>query len=77
MLWMRRRRLGGGVRRGLLLGLLVATCLASSVVLSGCSGKLPTQNATYTGPGNYTVTVSATDGFLVRTASYKLTVSSQ
>jgi hypothetical protein len=73
MLWMRRRRL----RLRLLVGLLLVTCVASSVVLSGCSGKLPTQNPVYTGPGNYTVTVSATDGFLVHTASYKLTVSAQ
>jgi len=77
MLWLRRRRLGGGLRRGLLVGLLVATALASSALLTGCSGKLPTQNAVYTGPGSYTVTVSATDGFLVRSATYKLTVSAQ
>jgi hypothetical protein len=70
MLWMRRRGAGKMMRGGLLLVLLAA--MAASIV--GCSGKLPTQNGVYTGPGNYTVTVSATDGFLVRTATYSLTV---
>ena len=76
MLWVRRKTLAGGLRRGLLVGLAVATCLASSALLTGCTGKLPAQNAVYTGPGSYSVTVSATDGFLVRTATYKLTVTS-
>jgi hypothetical protein len=38
---------------------------------------LPAKNAAYTGPGSYTITVSATDGFLVHTATYKLTVTAK
>jgi hypothetical protein len=44
---------------------------------TGCSGKLPTQNPSYTGPGGYTITVSATDGFLVHSATYSLTVKAK
>jgi hypothetical protein len=50
---------------------------ALTVSLSGCSGKLPAQNAAYTGPGTYTVMVSATDGFLVHSATYTLTVTAK
>ena len=79
LLW--RRRWGGRAflphlkieiwgTRGLLLVLLGAMGLW----LTSCTGKLPDQNAPYTGPGNYTVTVTATDGFLVHSANYSLTV---
>jgi len=44
---------------------------------TGCSGKYPAKNASYTPPGTYTVTLSATDGFLVHTATYSLTVSAK
>jgi len=73
LLWRRRRRAGGVLRSSLMVALLAAIGLS----LSGCSGKLPTKNAAYTGPGNYVVTVSATDGFLVHAATYSLTVTSQ
>jgi len=71
MLWMRRKTASTLLRRGLLAVLLAAIGLS----MTGCSGQLPTQNAAYTGPGNYTVTVSATDGFLVHSATYSLTVT--
>jgi PKD repeat protein len=48
-----------------------------SLSATGCSGKLPAQNPAYTGPGNYTVTLTATDGFLVHSATYSLTVSAK
>jgi hypothetical protein len=71
MLWRRRRSAGAVLRSGLLLAMLAAISLS----ISGCSGKLPAQNAPYTGAGNYTVTITATDGFLVHTATYSLTVT--
>jgi hypothetical protein len=70
VLWRRRR---GALRGGLLVVLLGAIGLS----LSGCTGKLPDQNPTWTGAGNYSVTVSATDGFLVRSATYSLTVTAK
>jgi hypothetical protein len=70
MLWWSRRRAGVVLRAGLIVALLAAV----SFGMAGCSGKLPTQNSAYTGPGSYAVTVSATDGFLVHTATYNLTV---
>jgi hypothetical protein len=73
LLWLRRRSASKMMRGGLLLVLLAAMALS----ITGCSGKLPTQNAAYTGAGNYTVTVSATDGFLVRSTTYSLTVVAQ
>ena len=47
---------------------------AMSLGLTSCTGKLPTENAAWTTPGNYTVTVTATDGFLSHSATYSLTV---
>jgi hypothetical protein len=73
MLWRTRRKLGVPLRSGLLLVLLAALGLSAT----GCTGKLPAQNAAYTGPGSYVVTLKATDGFLVRTATYTLTVTSK
>jgi hypothetical protein len=73
LLWWKRKSAGMIVRSGLLMVLLAAV----GVSLTGCSGKLPTQNTAYTGPGTYTITVRATDGFLVRTATYTLTVTAK
>jgi len=73
LLWTRRRSAGALVRTGLLVALLAAIGFS----MTGCSGKLPAQNAAYTGPGNYTVTVTATDGFLVHSATFSLTVTAK
>jgi hypothetical protein len=68
-----RRRLIRSARLGLYAVLLAVTGLA----ITGCSGKLPTQHSVYTGPGTYTVTVSATDSFLTHSATYTLTVTAK
>ena len=73
LLWFRRKSTGGLVRWSVIAVLLAA----GSLGLSGCSGKLPGQNASYTSPGPYAVTVTATDGFLVHTATYTMTVTTQ
>ncbi len=73
LLWRTRRRVGTMLRSGLLVALLAAIGFS----MTGCSGKLPTQNSAYTGPGGYTITVSATDGFLVHSATYSLTVKAK
>jgi hypothetical protein len=73
LLWRTRRRAGTMLRCGLMLAVLAAIGMA----MAGCSGKLPAQNPAFTSPGSYTVTVTATDGFLVRTATYSLNVSSK
>jgi len=73
LLWCTRRRAGTMLRCGLMLAVLAAIGMA----MAGCSGKLPAQNPAFTSPGSYTVTVTATDGFLVRTATYSLNVSSK
>jgi hypothetical protein len=72
LLWRTRRRSGVLLRSGLTIALLAAIGLS----LTGCSGKLPSQNPAYTSPGTYTITVSASDGFLVHSATYVLTVRS-
>jgi len=71
LLW-RSRKSAGGMLRG---GLVVVFLAAIGLSLSGCSGKLPTQNPTYTGPGSYTVKVVATDEFLTHYATYVLSVT--
>jgi hypothetical protein len=71
-----RRRASTLGRRALLTLLLTAAALAATLPLSGCSGKLPAQNASYTPPGSYTYTLTATDGFLTHTATYTLKVTS-
>ena len=67
LLWRRRRRGRAFLphlkfeiwgTRGLMAVLLAAMGLG----LTGCTGKLPAENAAWTSPGNYTVTVTATDG---------------
>jgi hypothetical protein len=70
LLWRTRRSAVTLARGGLLMLLLAA--IGFTVV--GCSGKQPAQNSVYTTPGSYTITVSATDGFLVHSATYTLTV---
>ena len=74
LLWRRRRSGRALLLRG---GLLVALLGALGLGLSGCTGQLPSQHPSWTTPGNYTVTVSATDGFLVHSATYGLTVSAK
>jgi hypothetical protein len=73
LLWIRRRSISGTARAGILL-LLVAV---ASLSITGCSGKLPAQNSIYTKPGTYTYTITATDGFLVHSATYSLTVTAK
>ena len=70
LLWRTRSKSRVLLRTGLAIVLLAAIGLS----ITGCSGKMPTQNPTYTSPGSYTITVSATDGFLVRSATYTLSV---
>jgi hypothetical protein len=70
LLW-RTRRTSRIVVRSVLMTVLLA---AIGLSTTGCSGKLPAQNSTYTAPGAYTITVSATDGFLVHSATYALSV---
>ncbi len=73
LLWRRRRN-----SAGMLSGALMAVFLAAiGLSLSGCSGKLPTQNPAYTGPGSYIVKVVATDGFLTHSATFALTVTAK
>jgi hypothetical protein len=73
LLLVSRRRAGALTRTGLFAVML----LAFGISATGCSGKLPTQNPVYTGPGSYVITVSATDGFLVHSATYNLTVTAK
>jgi hypothetical protein len=68
LLW-RRRRLTPVLLGGLLLVVLGG--------LTSCTGKLPAENAAWTVPGNYTVTVTATDGQLSHSATYSLTVTAK
>ena len=59
-------------------GLSLLLCgLACATLLTGCTGKDPAQNASYTPPGTYTYTVSATDGFLKHAATYSLVVTAK
>ena len=69
--------MSAALRAGVLMVMLAAVGLS----LTGCTGKLPAQNAVYTGPGSYTVTVTATDvpagGVLTHSATYTLTVTAK
>jgi hypothetical protein len=73
LLWRRRKSMSAAMRAGVLMVLMAAVGLS----LTGCSGKVPTQNVAYTGPGSYSVTVTATDGFLVHSATYTLAVTAK
>jgi hypothetical protein len=77
LLWRRRRGMSAGLRGGVMMVLLAAVGLS----LTGCSGKVPAQNGVYSGQGNYTVTVTATDvpagGVLTHVATYSLTVTAK
>lgn len=73
LLWPKRRRAGGLLRGGLLVLLLGAMGMS----LTGCSGKIPDQHSAWTGAGSYAITVTATDGFLVHSATYNLTVTAK
>jgi len=74
LLWVRRRRAHAFAWRNLAALLLAAAGIAS---LSGCSGKYPDKNASYTAPGTYTYTLSATDGTITHSATYSLTVTAK
>ncbi len=73
LLCLRRKRAGALVRISLTLCLLAA----AGLMTTGCSGKLPAENESYTSPGNYTYTVTATDGFLSHSNTYALTVNAK
>jgi len=74
LLWAGRRRTRSPTWRSLAALLLATAGIAS---LSGCSGQLPSRNSSYTAPGNYTYTLSATDGTITHTATYQLTVTTK
>jgi hypothetical protein len=69
LVWRRRRGVGAVV--------MVFVLTVASLTVTGCSGKLPSQNNPYTTPGSYTYTLTATDGFLVHSATYSLVVSAK
>ena len=71
LLWVRRGATSALLRSGLLALLLTAM----GMFATGCSGKTPALNGVYTLPGTYTYTISATDGTLVHSATYSLTVT--
>ena len=73
LLWVKRRSAGSLAR----LSLGMVFLAAASLLATGCSGQQPATNAQYTAPGTYTYTLTATDGFLVRTATYTLTVTAK
>ncbi len=73
LLWVRRRSMGAVLRGSLVMAMLALAELS----VTGCSGKQPAQNPTYTAPGTYTFMVTATDGFLVHSATYALTVTAK
>jgi hypothetical protein len=64
-------------RRGRLPWLVILAGLLSLLGFTGlgCSGKLPARNESPTYPGNYTYTITATDGTLTRSATYSLNVT--
>ncbi len=68
LLWIKRRNTSQLARHALMLGLMVIATL----FVSGCSGKLPARNAAFTAAGDYTYTITASDGFLSHSATYTL-----
>jgi len=75
LLWTRRRSVSALARSGLTVLAVALLLAAGSVGLTGCSGKLPAQNASYTVPGTYSYTITATDGFLVHSTTYSLKIT--
>jgi hypothetical protein len=74
LLYRRRKQAGVSDWVRLTALLLAAAGIAS---LSGCSGKYPSKNVTYTTPGAYTYTLTATDGTITHSATYTLTVTAK
>jgi hypothetical protein len=72
-LWTRRRRAKVLVHASLFAVLLAVACFGTM----GCSGKLPAQNASYTAPGDYSYTLTATDGVLTHSTTYSLKVTAR
>ncbi len=69
LLWTKRK--GTALARcGVLVLLLVA-----AFSLTACSGKLPAENPSYTAPGSYTYTLTATDGTITHSVTYTLGVT--
>jgi len=77
LLWRRRRTLDPRLHSALRCGLLLLLLSAGATALSGCSGMLPGLNPSYTAPGTYTYTITATDGFLVHSVNYSLIVTAK
>jgi hypothetical protein len=73
LLWLKRRSAVTFAR----ISLGIVFMAAASLLATGCSGQQPAQNAQFTAPGSYTYTITATDGFLVRTVTYTLTVTAK
>jgi hypothetical protein len=73
LLWVKRRSTGSLARYSLGMVFLAA----ASLLATGCSGQQPALNSQFTAPGSYTYTLTATDGFLTRTATYTLTVTAK
>jgi hypothetical protein len=71
LLWRRRKGTAALVRGGV----IVLALTAGALLVTGCSGKYPSQNNPYTTVGSYTYTLSATDGTLTHTATYTLQVT--
>ncbi|MGI4853362.1 MAG: choice-of-anchor D domain-containing protein [Janthinobacterium lividum] len=63
--------------RSSVLCLMLLLLGVSGTLLTGCGSKLPAMNNVFTGPGNYAYTVTATDGQLVHSATYTLTVTAK
>ena len=77
LLWIRRRQIGSLTRSGLAALLMAVIAGATCFGLSACNGNAPVRNAVYTPAGSYTYTMTATDGFLVHTATYSLNVTAK
>lgn len=71
LLWLKRRDTHGVIRSAV----FVLTMSILGTDITGCSGKLPDKNPAYTAPGNYTYTITATDGLLSHSATFKLKVT--